>query len=423
MVSQKYRWDFIGLSTDDKPTSETSDKVVNGSTYYCSDTSKLYVYCDGTWYERKPLGGGGGGGTTYTAGDGIDITNEVISATNTGKAKVLTTADYNWPTDNPDGVAIWLLDPGAYHCEGVKTYINSNYSDTNTHSFIVSKSGGITYVLHLMYNGDKIWWQYFNGNSQSDSSFVLSKKDVINGLNSTATDSPLSARQGKVLKDLIGDLTNLTTTDKTNLVAAINEAAASGGGGPTVVQTTGTSTTDVMSQNAVTSMVFADPSTKYRVQIGDNTRSSADHSVAIGSSHSSQWMTNASGNRAVAIGLGSNATANYSVALGSFSEASEKGQFDISTSRNPGSTLGYNNSAYRLLTGLYDPQSAHDAATKGYVDGLTTMGILSATPTGTTTGVPGRLYTYDTGGGSYEVYLCVHDNGDNTYVWKQVSLI
>lgn len=64
MVNNHYRWDFIGLSTDDKPTSETSEKVVNGSTFYCSDTSKLYVYCDGTWYERKSLGGGGGGGTS-----------------------------------------------------------------------------------------------------------------------------------------------------------------------------------------------------------------------------------------------------------------------------------------------------------------------------------------------------------------------
>lgn len=72
MVSQKYRWDFIGLSTDTKPTSETSDKVVNGSTFYCSDTSKLYVYCDGTWYERKALGGGGGGGTS----DYTDLTNK-----------------------------------------------------------------------------------------------------------------------------------------------------------------------------------------------------------------------------------------------------------------------------------------------------------------------------------------------------------
>lgn len=65
MVDKKfhYRWDFIGLSTDEKPLPEDNEKVVNGSTYYCSDTSKLYVFYKDQWYERKPLGGGGGGGT------------------------------------------------------------------------------------------------------------------------------------------------------------------------------------------------------------------------------------------------------------------------------------------------------------------------------------------------------------------------
>ena len=98
MVMQHYRWDFIGLSTDQKPTPETSEKVVDGSTFYCSDTSKLYVFCKDTWYEKVVEGGGGG--TSYTAGDGIDITDDVIKATNTGKAKVLTTADYNANSSN-----------------------------------------------------------------------------------------------------------------------------------------------------------------------------------------------------------------------------------------------------------------------------------------------------------------------------------
>ena len=40
--------------------------------------TKLYVFCKDTWYERKPLGSGGGG-TTYTAGTGIDITEDTIS--------------------------------------------------------------------------------------------------------------------------------------------------------------------------------------------------------------------------------------------------------------------------------------------------------------------------------------------------------
>ena len=78
MVDTHYRWDFVGLSTDTKPTPATSEKVVDGSTFYCSDNSKLYVYCKDNWYERKALGGGGGG-TTYTAGTGIDIENDTIS--------------------------------------------------------------------------------------------------------------------------------------------------------------------------------------------------------------------------------------------------------------------------------------------------------------------------------------------------------
>lgn len=46
------RWDFIGLSTEDKPTAETSKKVCDGSTYYEADTSKLFVYYASTWYEK-----------------------------------------------------------------------------------------------------------------------------------------------------------------------------------------------------------------------------------------------------------------------------------------------------------------------------------------------------------------------------------
>lgn len=60
MVNNRFRWDFIGLSTDEKPTPANSEKVVDGSTYYCSDTSKLYVFCKDTWYEKTATGGGGG---------------------------------------------------------------------------------------------------------------------------------------------------------------------------------------------------------------------------------------------------------------------------------------------------------------------------------------------------------------------------
>lgn len=59
MVAQHYRWDFIGLSSQEKPTPATSEKVVDGSTFYEADTSKLYVFCKTQWYEKEATGGGG----------------------------------------------------------------------------------------------------------------------------------------------------------------------------------------------------------------------------------------------------------------------------------------------------------------------------------------------------------------------------
>lgn len=46
------RWDFIGLSTESKPTPATSKKVVDGSTFYEADTSKLYFWTRTQWYNK-----------------------------------------------------------------------------------------------------------------------------------------------------------------------------------------------------------------------------------------------------------------------------------------------------------------------------------------------------------------------------------
>ena len=236
----QYRWDFIGLSTDTKPTPETNDRVANGSTFYCSDNSKLYVWYKDQWYEKTVSGGGGGGGTTYTAGEGIDITDDTISV------------------------------------------------DTDTIQEKLTAGTGI---------------------------------------------------------DITG-----------------NTISATGGSGPTVVQTTGQSTTDVMSQNAVTSMVFADPSTTHNVQIGSlSAAGTGDAGVAVG-------FRSASGGERVAIGRSADASASgalFSVALGSYAKTSRTGEVNISTGNN---TYGYNNTNYRVLGGVHDPVDAHDAATKGYCD-------------------------------------------------------
>lgn len=194
---------------------------------------------------------------------------------------------------------------------------------------------------------------------------------------------------------------------------------------PTVVQTTGTSTTDVMSQNAVTGMVFADPAATERVRIGANASSTANRAVAIGK------YAYASATNAVAIGGGSGgssyaaqSTAASAVAIGPASYASQPGQFDIGAGGSAGTrTDGYNNSAYRLLTGVYDGQSAHDAATKGQLDTAIINGGTTA-PTTSTVGAVGTQYTYVDTTGTPTAHLCVCTEVDNTdpsnpvYTWQ-----
>lgn len=46
------RWDFIGLSSDTKPTPATSTQVVDGSTFFEADTSKLYFWTKDQWYNK-----------------------------------------------------------------------------------------------------------------------------------------------------------------------------------------------------------------------------------------------------------------------------------------------------------------------------------------------------------------------------------
>lgn len=273
MVAQKYRWDFVGLSTDVKPTPATSDKVVDGSTFYCSDTSKLYVYCKNNWYERKALGGGGGG-TTYTAGDGIDITDDTISV------------------------------------------------DTNT----------------------------------------IQEK----------------------------------LTAGTNITISNNVISASGGGSVTPVQTTGTSTTDVMSQDATTKMVYPFISTKpetinirgsagadassanYAISIGGNSIARGERSVSLGFNAQAYDDGDRSvtiGNfahvnnnsKGIAIGNLSTCSNPYSVALGSSATTSRVGEVNIGAGT---SGEGYNSTNYRILGGVHDGVDAHDALTVGQANAL-----------------------------------------------------
>lgn len=354
MVAQHYRWDFIGLSTDSKPTPDTSPKVVNGSTFYCSDNSKLYVWYSNQWYEKTVSGGG----TTYTAGSGINITDNTISVDTTDIQEKLTA-------------------------------------------------------------GSNITISEQNEISATDTTYS----------NFTGTDGTATGTAGLVPAP--------ATTDAGKFLKADGTWDTAGGGGPTVVQTTGTSTTDVMSQNATSKMVFDDPASKNRVAIGNGaTNNSRDDTIAIGTSSEvgfSAYSGIAIGNRAKAKGsqticIGQDATSNsiggiaigkdtkvqqtHSIALGEGAVVSRAGEVNVGTGTT---TNGYNGTSYRVIGGVYDGQSAHDVATVAQGNTLATTA-----PTTSTVGVLGQLYTDTT---SMHTYQCTAidttDPNNPSYTWTQ----
>jgi hypothetical protein len=81
----------------------------------------------------------------------------------------------------------------------------------------------------------------------------------------------------------------------------------------------------------------------------------------------------------VAIGSAASA-ANMGVAIGANAKATVRGQFDISSGTN---NEGYNNTNYRLITGVHDGQSAHDAVTVGQVNA-----VIDAINTALSTNIP-----------------------------------
>ena len=201
MVAQHYRWDFIGLSTDDKPTPQTSEKVADGSTFYCSDNSKLYVWYNDQWYEKEATGGGGG----------------------EGDVKTLTSADYNYPAINPNSIALWLLESGIYQIVPGDGETLTLYRTTQDSQEI---SGPIYVIINKRPDGYRnIFVPNFGvTSSQFGSSSLVSQtgldysfgtstqtgdyaivvgKMIVNSLTSTSERRCLSAKQGKVLNDKI----------------------------------------------------------------------------------------------------------------------------------------------------------------------------------------------------------------------------
>lgn len=157
--------------------------------------------------------------------------------------KELTEADYNYPTNNPQRIAFWLLDEGFYKTKaGVSMSLVWSIHQSPI-EFLVLKDDNnnvlmfTTEVVSRNYNvrGNEVIGYVKRRNASGPEEL---KVEFVDNLTTSTIGSALDARQGKVLNDKIGgDLANLTTENKTNLISAINENVAKIGDINTVLAT------------------------------------------------------------------------------------------------------------------------------------------------------------------------------------------
>lgn len=164
-----------------------------------------------------------------TAGENISIVEDggslVISAL--GNVRVLTTDDYNYPENNPSGVGVWKLETGVYRTEGsVNVYPHTGTLITPSKHELLFVSGKSAYVYTMRYNGARTMAMFSadrtTGVGQDEGS-IFSNSLVVDNLTSTSTSNPLSANQGKALKDLALGTTEtytVATSDWTALSAS-----------------------------------------------------------------------------------------------------------------------------------------------------------------------------------------------------------
>ena len=301
-----------------------------------------------------------------------------------------------WPEEDPDGFRLIDFEPQYIYYSDAYSPVKIYYSDTD------SVDDFMGYIQNEMVED--------NPEDEPPTMTYGFKLVKMNGADNTP-----EIYVGQSLYDGNNELTSLSF-----------EQVGAGGSGPTVVQTTGTSQTDVMSQDATTKLIYIPllanqtaikigsggifNNTAFQaISIGNSSNIRAGESVLIGTSSS---VTQNSGG-AIVIGASAksgNGANNYgSIALGwgAGDNITASGMMDIGSLNT---SYGYNNTKYRLITGVYDGQGIHDAATVAQGNTLAT-----SAPTTSTVGVLGQLYTDTT---TMHTYQCTDITG-GVYTWTQ----
>lgn len=212
---------YSGFTGTDGTAAGTAGLVPAPAT---TDAGK-FLKADGTWDTA---------GAIYTAGSGIDITSNTISATNTGLARVLTVDDYNYHVsgNDDDGIAVWLLPAGIYQSPYMPIYDTSSHRYLNYSGLIlVGGNMGAGYRTITLFNtlGDTDSFILAGDTGQKQTGDYTT--GVFVGKRSS-TGSPSSSTKGKV-----GQMWENTTNHKLYMCTSATggtyvwEEVAFGGGG------------------------------------------------------------------------------------------------------------------------------------------------------------------------------------------------
>lgn len=160
--------------------------------------------------------------TVIEANEATRKTNETIRETNEQKRQTDTATaikNANDAADNANSKANDLQNKLDSHHFALTEDLQTHNSSSTAHDDIRTLVSNLTTRLNALADSDDTTLDqlseivaYIKSNKNLIDSITTSKinvSDIIDNLTSTATDKPLSAKQGKILKDLITDLTTL----------------------------------------------------------------------------------------------------------------------------------------------------------------------------------------------------------------------
>lgn len=312
----------LQINTTDSVIEPTETKlIILHNPYPGSSDAQAIIYDENMGTSSDPSSSAYGGQVIVTAYDGTKVKNTLIlteeSGDGGGGVIELTASDYDYPANNPNGIAMWELDAGVYKVPR-NTYYYLNSTDSRTYN-----DGQTLFIINNTKPNQWMEGIYLDWPTTSGSSPTQGGGLFVTG--------PNGQKQA---------VTRLSTMD------------------------------------VIFGYFFAGDNSLRRIKIGMDTTlyQAADGAIVIGNRAQGRGGNFVSvGNQAVCnqdqcVAIGGKTTTNSgiqgAVALGYGATATRAGEVNIGTTQG----YGYSSTNYRVLGGVHDGQLTNDAVTVGQLN-------------------------------------------------------